>query len=331
MYLTPFHHIDLSQSSFLVTGGAGFIGSNIIDYLVKYNAGKIKVLDNLSNGYLKNIQKHIDSNKIEFVNGDIRDEHICIEVCKGTDYVLHQAALGSVPRSIKTPVLTNSVNVDGFLQILTAAKDAKVKRFIYASSSSVYGDDINMPKREQLIGKPLSPYAVSKKINELYADVFNKVYGLDCIGLRYFNIFGPNQSPVGEYAALIPRFIESILTNTSPNIYGDGEQARDFTFVENAVQANIKALFVEKRESINQVYNVAVGTNTSVNQLFLMLKDISQSDILPTYQAPRLGDIKDSMADIQKAINLIDYKPTVQVKEGLALTFDWFKNQFDIQ
>lgn len=328
MYETRFHQQNLEDFSFLVTGGAGFIGSNIVEYLVKYNARRIKVLDNLCNGYLKNIQHHIDGNKIEFILGDIRDEKTCINACEGVDFVLHQAALGSVPRSIKTPTDTNAVNVDGFLQVLNAAKNAKVKRFVYASSSSVYGDEPTLPKKEFLVGNPLSPYAVSKKVDELYANVFHSVYGIDCIGLRYFNIFGPNQSPNGEYAALIPRFIEAILSNRSPIIYGDGSQARDFTFVENAVQANIKALFVDNPNSLNQVYNVAVGNNTSVNQLFIMLKMASKSEVEPIYHPPRVGDIKDSMADIQKAMDFLDYRPSFHVEEGLRLTFEWYRKEF---
>lgn len=318
-----FHNTDLTKYSFLVTGGAGFIGSNIVEYLVKNNASKIVVLDNLSTGFLRNISKFIENKQITFINGDIRDYQTCLEATQNIDFVSHQAALGSVPRSINDPITTNQVNCDGFLNILQAAKTNNIKRVVYASSSSVYGSDLGLPKYEDKVGLPLSPYAVSKKTNELYANVYYKNYGLETIGLRYFNIFGPNQSPSGEYAALIPKFIKSVMNGENPTIYGDGEQARDFTYIDNAVQANIKAMLANK-ESVDQVYNIAVGENTSVNTLFKLLKETANSNIEANYGPNRSGEIRDSLADISKAEKLLGYKPTISVKNGLLLTYNWF-------
>lgn len=318
-----FHDSDLSKYSFLVTGGAGFIGSNIVNYLVENKAGEIFVLDNLATGFQKNISEHSKHNSISFINGDIRDKEVCLKATKNVNYVLHQAALGSVPRSINDPITTNEVNIDGFLNMLYASKENKVKRFVYASSSSVYGSDMSLPKIEDRVGVPLSPYAVTKKANELYANVFYKNYGLQTIGLRYFNIFGPNQSPEGEYAALIPRFIKAILTDQQPNIYGDGEQARDFTYIDNAVQANIKALFADNI-TFGGVYNIAAGYKTSVNELFRYLKEVTGSTLEAKYGEMRPGEIRDSLADISKAQRDLNYSPTIFVKEGLKHTFDWF-------
>jgi UDP-N-acetylglucosamine/UDP-N-acetylgalactosamine 4-epimerase len=325
MYETPFHKEDLSKYSFLITGGAGFIGSNLAEYLLKYNAGKVRVLDDLSTGFGSNIDAFTNNTAFEFLSGDIRDIQICQEACKGVDIILHQAALGSVPRSIKDPIPTNAVNIDGFLNMLIAARDNKVKRFVYAASSSVYGDSKELPKVENRIGKPLSPYAVTKLVNELYADVFARTYQLPVIGLRYFNVFGPRQSPKGAYAAVIPLFIQAISQHTSPVIFGDGEQTRDFTFVENAVQANIRAAFAPD-SAINQVYNIAVGESTSLNQLFYSLAGITGSSITPTYVAERSGDIRNSLADISKANTLLSYQPAIKIKRGLQITWDWFMN-----
>jgi len=328
MYETPFHKGDISKFSFLVTGGAGFIGSNIVEYLVKHHAGKIIILDNLSTGFLHNIQPFVALPNVKFIMGDICDAETCNIACKEADFVMHQAALGSVPRSIKDPVSTNHSNVDGFLNMLVAAKDNNVKRFVYASSSSVYGDSPQLPKKELTIGKPLSPYAVSKYVNELYAQVFVRCYNMKIVGLRYFNVFGPNQSPTGAYAAAIPLFIHAILTNRSPKIFGDGEQTRDFTFVENAVQANINALFAEESMACGNVFNIACGDRTSVNELFHLLKNIAGSTITPDYQDERAGDIRDSLADISNAHDALSYSPTVKIEDGLKLTFDWFKQNF---
>ncbi|HTF82391.1 MAG TPA: SDR family oxidoreductase, partial [Cytophagales bacterium] len=318
-----FHDTDLSNFSFLVTGGAGFIGSNIVDYLVKNNAKKVFVLDNLATGFQRNLSQYIHHPKVTFIQGDIRDKSICLYATQAVDYVFHQAALGSVPRSIHDPLTTNQVNVDGFLNVLDASKENGVKRLIYASSSSVYGSDKLLPKQEDKVGSPLSPYAVTKKTNELYAEVYYKTYGFENIGLRYFNIFGPNQSPEGEYAALIPRFIKAILLRQEPTIYGDGEQARDFTYIANAVEANMKALFAPI-DAVGQVYNVAVGDKTSVNELFQYLKDIAGVELKARYGNLRPGEIRDSLADISKAKVHLGYVPSVSVKEGLKHTYEWF-------
>jgi UDP-N-acetylglucosamine/UDP-N-acetylgalactosamine 4-epimerase len=326
MYSNPFHSGDLSRYSILVTGGAGFIGSHLVEYLLAHNAAKVRVLDDLSTGYHPNIAPFLHHPHFEFVPGDIRDAQTCQDTCKGMDFVLHQAALGSVPRSINDPVTTNQVNIDGFLHMLVAARDKGVKRFIYAASSSTYGDSPELPKVEDRIGKPLSPYAVTKFVNELYADVFARTYGVKTIGLRYFNVFGPRQSPKGAYAAVIPLFIDALLQGISPKINGDGEQTRDFTFVANAVQANIRAMFAPE-EAVNQVYNVAVGDRTSLNQLYAILKNQVGSPVEPTYAPPRSGDIRDSLADISKARRLLGYDPRIRIEEGLKITLDWFKSQ----
>ncbi|PSR55402.1 LPS biosynthesis protein WbpP [Adhaeribacter arboris] len=329
MYENPFHSQPLNNLSFLVTGGGGFIGSNIVEYLLKYKVGKVRVLDNFSNGFPKNIKAFQDDARFELVEGDIRDPEVCQQACAGMDIVLHQAALGSVPRSIKDPITTNEVNISGFVNILTAAKDQQVKRFVYAASSSTYGDSKALPKVEDKIGRPLSPYAVTKYANELYADVFGKTYGMEIIGLRYFNIFGPRQDPNGAYAAVIPLFIDAVLKGKSPKMKGDGNQTRDFTFVENCVEANIRAALVQNPEAINQVYNIAVGDRTSLNDLFTILKEEAQSEVNPTYGPERAGDIRDSLADISKARTLLGYDPKIKIKEGLQITLDWFKNNQD--
>ncbi len=328
MYENTYHTADISRLHFLVTGGAGFIGSNIVEYLVKHKAGKITILDNLSTGFLHNIQPFLTQPNVQFIQGDICDAGTCETSCQDIDIVLHQAALGSVPRSIKDPVATNHANVDGFLNIMAAAKNNKVKRFVFASSSSVYGDSQQLPKTEDIIGRPLSPYAVSKYVDELYAQVFARCYNMGIIGLRYFNVFGPNQSPAGAYAAAIPLFIHALITNRSPKIFGDGEQTRDFTFVENAVQANIKAALTHNTEARGEIFNIACGDRTTVNELFQVLKDISGSDIIPVYLDERPGDIRDSLADISKAHQTLGYTPGVKIKDGLELTYKWFSQNF---
>lgn len=325
MYDNPFHTEDLTSYQFLITGGAGFIGSNIVEYLLKYGAGRVVVLDNLATGFERNVKLFEGKTGFEFIHGDIRELEVCKKACEGIDFVLHQAALGSVPRSIHDPITTNQVNIDGFLNMLTAARDAKVKRFVYAASSSTYGDSPNLPKVEDKIGKPLSPYAVTKYVNELYADVFQRVYGLDCIGLRYFNVFGPRQDPHGAYAAVIPLFIHALREDRSPFINGDGKQTRDFTFVENAVEANIRAAFSAHPEALNQVYNVAVGDRTGLLEMYEILRNIAGKDIPPAFREPRAGDIRDSLADISKAEKLLGYQPAIRIKEGLEITFKWFE------
>ncbi|MBD2713610.1 SDR family oxidoreductase [Microvirga sp. STR05] len=325
MYDTPFHNQPLDNLSFLVTGGAGFIGSNLVEYLLKYGAKEVRVLDNFSNGFRKNVALFAANPALRVIEGDIRDRQTCIDACQGIDVVLHQAALGSVPRSINDPITSNDVNVGGFVNMLVGAKEAGVKRFVYAASSSTYGDHKALPKVEDRIGKPLSPYAVTKYANELYADVFGKTYGMEIIGLRYFNIFGPRQDPNGAYAAVIPLFIDAVLEGKPPRMNGDGGQTRDFTFVENCVQANIKAALTQNPEAVNQVYNVAVADRTSLNDLFNILKEEAGSDITPEYGPDRAGDIRDSLADISKANNLLGYQPQIRIREGLQKTLDWFK------
>ncbi len=326
MYEKPFHSQDLSEISFLVTGGAGFIGSNLVEYLLKYSARQVLVLDNFSTGFPENLKEFQEHKNFQLLEGDIRDVEACQKACQGMDVVLHQAALGSVPRSVKDPITTNAVNIDGFVNILVAARDQKVKRFIYAASSSTYGDSRELPKQEDKIGKPLSPYAITKYANELYADVFAKTYGMEIIGLRYFNVFGPRQSPKGAYAAVIPLFIDALLKGEAPTINGDGEQTRDFTFVENAVQANIKAALVQNPEALNQVYNVALGDRTSLNQLFQILRAKMGSQIEAQHGPARVGDIRDSLADISKAQRLLAYEPYVRIEQGLEITLEWFRN-----
>lgn len=327
MYNTSYHTEDLSKKHFLVTGGAGFIGSNIVEYLLKNGAKKVRVLDNLSNGYYYNIEEFESHQNFEFIEGDIRDLDTCKKAVETIDIVLHQAALGSVPRSIDDPITSNEVNVSGFLNMLVAYKESDtVKRFVYAASSSTYGDSKTLPKIEDNIGKPLSPYAVTKYVNELYADVFAKTYGLEIIGLRYFNVFGPKQSPKGAYAAVIPLFMQALKDEKSPTINGDGEQTRDFTFVENAVQANIKAAFADKK-SVNEVYNVAFGERISLNELWASLKEASGKSIEAIYGPPRVGDVRDSLAQIDKARIKLGYEPKFSVQDGLKITWDYFNEE----
>lgn len=325
MYDTPYHTADLSSCSFLVTGGAGFIGSHIVEYLLKYGAGKVRVLDNFSIGSPQNIAPFKSNPAFELIEGDIRDPDTCARAIKDINYISHQAALGSVPRSVKDPLTTHEVNISGFLNMLVAAKDCgSVRRFVYASSSSVYGDSPELPKVEEKVGKPLSPYAVSKYANELYADVFSKTYGLPVIGLRYFNVFGPRQNPEGEYAAVIPRFIKAASTGEPALINGDGSQTRDFTFVENAVQANIRSFFIDKPEAINQAYNVACGEQISLNELWTLIAGLVNFNAQPLYGPARLGDVKHSLANIKKAEALLGYRPFVTYKEGLKITVENF-------
>lgn len=319
------HHTKIKETNFLITGGAGFIGSNIVAYLLAHDCPRVVVLDDLSNGYYANIQEFETHPNFEFIKGDIRDLATCKLAMQNIDVVLHQAALGSVPRSINDPILSNDVNVSGFLNMLVAQKESTtVKRLVYAASSSTYGDAKALPKVEENIGKPLSPYAVTKYVNELYADVFAKTYGVEIIGLRYFNVFGPKQSPNGAYAAVIPLFMQAIKDEKAPTINGDGEQTRDFTFVENAIQANIKAAFAPQ-EATNQVYNVAYGERISLNQLWKDLLSISGKQLQANYGPPRQGDVRDSLADISKARKRLGYDPQFSVKQGLKITWERFK------
>ena len=325
LYNTPYHDIDLSKYSFLVTGGAGFIGSNIVEYLLRYNAGKVRILDNLSNGYFENIKEFIDLPNFEFIEGDIRDLEACRKAVAGIDFISHQAALGSVPRSIGDPITSNDVNVCGFLNMLMAAKESPtLKKMVYAASSSTYGDSQELPKVEGNEGCPLSPYAVTKLVNELYADVFSRVYGLHTVGLRYFNIFGPKQNPNNPYAAVIPIFCKHFLENTKVTINGDGKTSRDFTFVENAINANIKTLLIGEFEK-HVVMNVACGDQISLNEIVDLLKNITQKTIQTNYAPERKGDVRHSKASIEKIMKLINYVPKIKFREGIEVTIDWYK------
>jgi UDP-N-acetylglucosamine 4-epimerase len=314
----------------LVTGGAGFIGSNLVGKLLQQDkVSFVRVLDNLATGFAENIKEFTGHPRFQFMEGDIRDYSTCQKACEGIDAISHQAALGSVPRSISDPLTTNEVNITGTLNIFTAAKEMKVKRVVYAASSSTYGDHPGLPKQEDKIGNPLSPYAVTKYVNELYAQVYSKLYKLELIGLRYFNIFGPRQSPKGPYAAVIPLFVKALLENKAPVINGDGQHSRDFTFVDNAVQANIAALFTGNEKALNQVYNIAFGQQTSLLQLFEALKKQAGSSLVPVYGPDRAGDVKHSLADISKAKNLLGYIPSFSVEQGLEETFKWYKQNPD--
>jgi len=321
----------------LVTGGAGFIGSNIVESLLKNDeVSYVRVLDNLATGSVSNIEEFYSysqpayrAGRFEFVQGDIRDYSVCLQACDNIDMISHQAALGSVSRSVDDPLTTNEVNITGTLNIFTAAKEKNVRRVVYAASSSTYGDQPDLPKVEDKIGKPLSPYAVTKYVNELYAEVFAALYGMEFIGLRYFNVFGKKQNPKGPYAAVIPLFIEAMLNDQSPTINGNGKHSRDFTHVTNAVEANILSLFTKNKKALNQVYNIAYGQQTSLLQLFDYLKKISMSNVEPLYAVERVGDVKHSLADISKAKNLLGYDPKISVEQGLKKTFEWYKERFE--
>jgi len=312
----------------LVTGGAGFIGSNLVEQLLlDERVVAVRVLDNLATGSLKNIEQFFTNPKFQFTEGDIRSYATCLAACDDIDIITHQAALGSVPRSINDPLTTNDVNITGTLNIFTAAKEKNIKRVVYAASSSTYGDHPGLPKLEDKIGNPLSPYAVTKYVNELYARVYADLYNIELIGLRYFNVFGPKQNPNGPYAAVIPIFAEALLNSKSPLINGDGQHTRDFTYVDNAVQANILSLFTTNTAAVNQVYNIACGDKTSLLELFDGLKKEADSSLQPTFGPERQGDVKHSLADISKAKQLLGYLPSMSVEEGLKKTFQWYKEQ----
>jgi UDP-N-acetylglucosamine 4-epimerase len=322
-----FHSKDLSSYSFLVTGAAGFIGSHITEYLLTNGARRVVVLDNLSTGNIENIKAFSSFSAFEFIEGDITKPEDCEKACKGIDYVSHQAALGSVPRSIENPLATHQANATGFLNILIASKNNKIKRIVYASSSSVYGDLDESPKVEHRIGKPLSPYAVSKLVNEQYADIFASTYNMEIIGLRYFNIFGPRQNPDGAYAAAIPLFIKSLLKKEPVYINGSGDQSRDFTFVTNAVQANVKALLTDNKEALSKILNIACGESISVNDMFKIIAKEVAPESKAVHRSERFGDVKNSLADISLAKRMIGYDPQVHFEEGLKKTIEWFKKQ----
>ncbi len=328
IYQRQYHHKPINETSFLITGGSGFIGSNLVEYLLVHGAKKVRVLDNLANGYKENIIPFLQHPAFEFIEGDITDLETCKKAMHDIQFVSHQAALGSVPRSLANPLATHQANATGFLNMLWAAKETGIDRIVYASSSSVYGDSPELPKREHITGNPLSPYAVSKMSNELYAYTFSMHYGMKIIGLRYFNVFGPKQNPDNPYAAAIPLFMKALLKNQTAYIYGDGEQSRDFTFVENAVQANIRALFTDHKDAFNKVYNIAVGESISLNKLLEHLMHITGKTIQPVYKDERPGDVRNSLADISRAQMYLGYNPLVKVKEGLALTVPWFQKNF---
>lgn len=320
-----------TPARWLVTGVAGFIGSNLLESLLKCDQIVVG-LDNFSTGHRHNLEQVKELvtpeqwARFRFIEGDIRNLQDCQQACGNVDYVLHQAALGSVPRSLVDPIQSNDVNVGGFLNMLTAARDAEVKRFVYAASSSTYGDHPGLPKQEDTIGKPLSPYAVTKYVNELYADVFARCYGMQSIGLRYFNVFGPRQDPAGSYAAVIPKWIDAMMERQDIYINGDGETSRDFCFISNTVQANLLAATCTNPDAINQVYNIAVGERTSLNQLFAMLRSGLGGDAIndAIYRDFRAGDVKHSQADISKAETLLNYKPDYSIAAGMQLTMAWY-------
>lgn len=324
-----------NSQKWFITGVAGFIGSNLLEGLLKSNQ-EVVGLDNFATGFQRNLHevREVVTDeqwaRFRFIEGDIRDQSVCNDACSGVDYVLHQAALGSVPRSIEDPIKTNRTNIDGFLNMLLAARDAGVKRFVYAASSSTYGDHPDLPKIEEKIGKPLSPYAVTKVVNELYADVFSKTYGMDCVGLRYFNVFGRRQDPNGAYAAVIPKWAWALIHGEPVFINGDGETSRDFCYVDNAVQANLLAATAKHPEAGNQVYNVAVGDRTTLNELFVEIRTQllprypGLADVQPTNRDFRSGDVRHSLADISKAQQLLGYVPTHRLREGLSEAVEWY-------
>lgn len=313
----------------LITGGAGFIGSNLTEYFL--NKGyQVVCLDNFATGHRHNIAPFLENPNYKLIEGDIRDLEICQKAVENVDYILHQAALGSVPRSINDPITSNEVNVSGFLNMLVAARDAKVKRFVYAASSSTYGDSASLPKVEEVIGKPLSPYAITKYVNELYADVFSKTYGIECIGLRYFNVFGRRQDPNGTYAAVIPLFVKQLMNHQSPKINGTGDYSRDFTYIDNVIQMNELAMLTNNPEAINTVYNTAVGDRTTLNDLVNYIKkylseyDAKIADIEIVHGPNRVGDIPHSLASIEKAKNLLGYNPSHTIENGLKEAIKWY-------
>jgi UDP-N-acetylglucosamine 4-epimerase len=313
----------------LITGGAGFIGSNLCEYFVE-KGNQIVCLDNFSTGHLHNLEKLIDNQNFKLIKGDIRNIEDCQNAVEGVDYVLHQAALGSVPRSINDPITTNAVNISGFLNILTAARDANIKRFIYAASSSTYGDSQSLPKIEDVIGKPLSPYAITKYVNELYAEIFSKTYGIETIGLRYFNVFGRKQDPKGAYAAVIPKFVMQLMNYESPIINGDGNYSRDFTYIDNVIQMNELAIKTNKVESVNTVYNTACGDRTTITELVHLLKnnlakfDPKISEVEVIHGPNRLGDIPHSLASIEKAKKHLGYNPLFSIEKGINEAVSWY-------
>jgi UDP-N-acetylglucosamine 4-epimerase len=318
-----------NQMVILITGGAGFIGSNLCEYFLS-KGNQVVCLDNFATGHKHNLTECLKNPNFRLIEGDIRSVSDCVNAVKGVEYVLHQAALGSVPRSLKDPVTTNDVNVSGFLNMLVAARDQKVKRFIYAASSSTYGDSESLPKVEEIIGKPLSPYAITKYVNELYAEIFSKTYGLETVGLRYFNVFGRKQDPNGAYAAVIPKFVMQLMQHESPKINGDGNYSRDFTYIDNVIQMNELAMLTQNPEAINTIYNTAFGDRNTLNNLIDYLKefltpyDPKIANIAIEYGPNRAGDIPHSLASIDKAKRLLGYKPQYSMQQGLKEAVRWY-------
>ena len=313
----------------IVTGGAGFIGSNLTEALLNDpRVDKVRVIDDLSNGYRSNVEPFLNHPKFDFHQANICDYDVMLELTQGFDLISHQAALGSVPRSIKDPMLSTKVNIDGTVNVLHAAVQNGIKRVILACSSSTYGDSKELPKKEERIGRPLSPYAITKFAIELYADVFKNTYGLDYVGLRYFNVFGPNQSPDNPYAAVIPLFCKAFIEGKEPVINGDGSHSRDFTYVDNAVQANMLALFTDNQTALNQIYNVACGEQTTLNEMIKILQDVSGKKISVIHGPERPGDVKHSKADIAKIKDMLAYQPSVYFKEGLKRVFEWYQTRY---
>ena len=321
----------MTNETILITGGAGFIGSNLTEYFLE-KGYTVRCLDNFATGHRHNVAPFLSNKNYTLIEGDIRNIDTCREAVAGADYVLHQAALGSVPRSIKDPITSNDVNVSGFLNMLVAARDTNVKRFVYAASSSTYGDSESLPKVEDVIGRPLSPYAITKYVNELYADVFAKTYGIQTIGLRYFNVFGRRQDPNGAYAAVIPLFVKQLMKHESPTINGTGDYSRDFTYIDNVIQMNHRAMLTDNPAAINQVYNTAVGDRTTLNELVAYLKeflsnhDAKIADVEIKHGPNRAGDIPHSLASIDKACKLLSYEPTHDIRAGLKEAVEWYWN-----
>lgn len=322
------------MKNILITGGAGFIGSNLCDHFISKDY-KVTCLDNFATGHRHNIEHLLDQPNFRLTEGDIRDIEVCHMACAGQDAILHQAALGSVPRSINDPITSNDVNVGGFLNMLVAACDAKVKRFVYAASSSTYGDSKSLPKVEDVIGKPLSPYAITKYVNELYADVFAKTYGMECIGLRYFNVFGRRQDPKGAYAAVIPKFVIQLMNHESPTINGEGDYSRDFTYIDNVIQMNERAMLTDSANAVNTVYNTAVGDRTTIKDMAQLLKeylsayDAEINEVKILHGPVRAGDVPHSKASIDKAKTLLGYEPSHHFASGLKEAVDWYWNHLE--
>ncbi|HIA35541.1 MAG TPA: SDR family oxidoreductase [Flavobacteriales bacterium] len=323
----------IKESKILVTGGAGFIGSNLCENLLQ-NGNQVVCFDNFSTGKRENINQFLKNSDFNLIEGDIRNLQDCQVAIHEVDIVLHQAALGSIPRSIEDPITTNEVNINGFLNMLIVSSDAGVKRFVYACSSSTYGDHPDLPKVENIIGRPLSPYAITKYANELYAKVFSEIRGLETIGLRYFNVFGPRQATDGAYAAAIPKFVKNLINHESPIIYGDGEQSRDFTYIENVIQMNNLAATTSNKKALNEIYNVAYGDSSTINELLSSLRDLLSNfdkkinEVVPDYQLARKGEVRHSLASIKKGETLLEYQPRFSLSQGLSKAIPWYWDYF---